>query len=220
MSPFPRQLHLTRPVQPADATLLSPPRPRAAWLKTPKGKRYLSLKTFYEDHTPEDYQPPLFRDADLETERLFFATRSRNQAPELSTYVQHLPCLSLCPSPGNPASLLFYFILFRPAAAKDFTLGLICCRISGVDTGHHSVQVTIRSITDLLPPSSLSNDDLPFDGRLPPNKTAREVEAMLEKDEERLGRDGERRRVCWNAEEEVWKARKEELDLGQSQTLF
>lgn len=37
------------------------------------------------------YQPPMFREADLEKERLYFATRSRNQAPELSTYVEREP---------------------------------------------------------------------------------------------------------------------------------
>lgn len=121
-------------------------------------------------------------------------------------------CVRLSPSTSFVLSTLYRF-------AHDQSAVLLFSRISAVDTGHHGVQVTIRSITDLLPPSSLANDDLPFDGRLPPNKTAREVEEMLEKDEERLKRDGERRRVCWNAEEEVWKARKEDLDLGQSQVF-
>ncbi|CED84196.1 HORMA domain [Phaffia rhodozyma] len=47
-------------------------------------KRCVSVTLFYEDHTPEDYQPPMFR-ADNERDKMYFATHAQDEAPEVLT---------------------------------------------------------------------------------------------------------------------------------------
>lgn len=75
--------------------------------------------------------------------------------------------------------------------------------------------MTIRSVIDLLPASSEAGDGLPY-GQAPAGKTPVEIQEMMRKDDEALELDEQARTYLWNAEEEVWKAREEELDAGMS----
>jgi hypothetical protein len=106
--------------------------------------------------------------------------------------------------------------LFAEAASwTDLTPMRHSPSVSKVETGFHGVQLTIRSITDLLPASSEAGDGLPY-GQAPAGKTSAEIRETMRKDDEALDRDELARKYLWNAEEEVWKGREEELDAGAS----
>ncbi|KZT61571.1 DNA-binding protein, partial [Calocera cornea HHB12733] len=45
-------------------------------------QRYVTLKLFYVDGTPEDYEPPLFRAADADLDRFYFSTHDASERPE------------------------------------------------------------------------------------------------------------------------------------------
>ncbi|KZP01157.1 DNA-binding protein [Calocera viscosa TUFC12733] len=45
-------------------------------------QRYVTFKLFYVEGTPDDYEPPLFRAADADTDRFFFSTHDVGERPE------------------------------------------------------------------------------------------------------------------------------------------
>ncbi|KAL7413912.1 HORMA domain-containing protein [Mrakia frigida] len=123
-------------------------------------KRCISIKLFYQPDAPEDYEPPMFRRADPETEKLYFGTHSREEAPEITN-------------------------------------------IGKMETGHHGVQIKIRSVAEYLPRSHDAEDlETPY-GEEPSKEHGVDPEDGRAMDLENQAQDQIARNILWNAEDQV-----------------
>jgi hypothetical protein len=50
--------------------------------RSPPGRRFATFKLFYQDNTPDDYEPPCFVAGHPVKDRLVFGTHGMNEVPE------------------------------------------------------------------------------------------------------------------------------------------
>lgn len=138
--------------------------------------RYGNFKLFFNDDTPDDYQPPHFRGGDADSHRWFFTTHRAAELPE-STKI------------GNMETGWHGYVF-------DPTQILAC--FDGVT----SVSMKVVSVSSFLP-SSTEDNNATFTGltpHCPPKLTPVEEARLRVEDAELQRRDALNRNVVWDAD--------------------
>lgn len=138
--------------------------------------RYGNFKLFFNDNTPDDYQPPHFRAGDPDSNRWFFTTHKAAEVPETTKI-------------GN-LETGWHGYVFKP------TLTLPCF--------DHFISVSMKvvSVSSFLP-SSTEDNNATFTGltnRCPPKLTPVEEARLRVEDVELQRKDALRRHVVWDAD--------------------
>jgi meiosis-specific protein HOP1 len=138
--------------------------------------RYGNFKLFFNDNTPDDYQPPYFRAGDADSNRWFFTTHRAAEVPE-STRI------------GNLETGWHGYVF-------NSTETLVC--FDGVT----SVSMNVVSVSSFLP-SSTEDNNATFTGlttRCPPKLTPVEEARLRVEDAELQRKDALNRNVVWDAD--------------------